>query len=222
MFAGRHTLPTTQRNASSGPAGLRPLRHSSDAEPRAHHRGARRQRGGAPCVSCAATHTVQCSGFQVRARGVSVATDPEHTTRAYRPRVPRRASHARRRAAQRRGAAPRPRRKEDMKTSFAGKFPSPAPLCARTCATVPMSPLISPPPDEVWRCAGGGAPCARAGGGERARGAAEKEEADRRIAPPRVSPWDRLAYESQPLRKRLPARFRSLRPWGPSWGTVHA
>ena len=24
------------------------------------------------------------------------------------------------------------------------------------------------------------------------------------------------------LRKRLPARLRSLRPWGPTWGTVHA
>ena len=80
---------------------------------------------------------------------------------------------------------------------------------------------------------------ARAAGRTRARGAAQRaggREQHGGRAPQRAraaAQWRRRQPRWQPrgidwpmsrshLRKRLPARFRSLRPWGPSWRTVHA
>ena len=122
-----------------------------------------------------------------------------------------------------------------------------APLCLWAAARAPCRPGASqrafPAAAHAARLppgGGGGFPAAaaapsrrlrrgaaEAGGGalaRRARACAAQVTPRKKGVPPHC-PWDRLAYDAMSrshLRKRLPARFRSLRPWGPSWGTVHA
>ena len=91
----------------------------------------------------------------------------------------------------------------------AAAAPTPAPLTHPPRATHP------PCGDCCHRVATGAA-----GGGQAAAGGHGGAPA----LWPRGIDWPAITstMSRMPLRKRLPARLRSLRPWGPSWGTVHA